>query len=125
MAARRAAAARARADRGGRDGMVGAIPYLAVLVAAVAGVYIAWRQGSHGAGQGGVVAGSAMLAAAVARLTLPARLAGLLASRHRVTDVLMLTVFGAGLLVAGLVLPRLGKRETRITCPKSRWPIPS
>jgi hypothetical protein len=88
--------------------MVGAVPYLAVLVCTAAGVYIAWHQGSEGGGRGGVVAGSALLVAAVVRLVLPARLAGLLASRHRVTDVLTLTVFGAGLLVAGLVLPRLG-----------------
>src|SRR5215471_1237086 len=107
---------RARGDRR----IVGVIPYLAVLVVAAAGVYIAWRQGSAGGGRGAVIAGAA----------LPGRLAGLLASRHRVTDVLTLAVFGAGLLVAGLVLPRLGpryphkgewrpadERETRITCP--------
>jgi Protein of unknown function (DUF3017) len=94
------------ATRGGRDGVVGAIPYLAVLACATAGVYIAWNSGSQGGWRGGVIAGSALLAAAVARLVLPARLVSLLASRHRVTDVLTLTVFGAGLLVMGLVLPR-------------------
>ncbi|HLH82833.1 MAG TPA: DUF3017 domain-containing protein [Trebonia sp.] len=121
-AARRAARAQARS---GRVGMAGAVPYLAVLVAVAAGVYIAWYQGSRGGGAGGAVAGSALLAAAAARFALPARLAGLLASRKRMTDVLTLTVLGAGLLVAGLVLPRLGKREKQATCPKSRWPIPS
>ena len=117
---------RARDDRR----IVGVIPYLAVLVVAAAGVYIAWRQGSAGGGRGGVIAGAALLGGAVIRMALPGRLAGLLASRHRVTDVLTLAVFGAGLLVAGLVLPRLGpryphkgewrpadERETRITCP--------
>jgi DUF3017 family protein len=116
-------------------GTVGAIAYAAVLVCTAAGVYIAWHQGSHGGGRGGVVAGAALLAAAATRLLLPGKLAGLLVSRHRLTDVLTLTVFGAGLLVAGLVLPRLGppsvpgngrpadERETRITCPKSRWQI--
>ena len=69
-------------------------------------MYIAWRQGSAGGGEGGVVGGAALLAAAVARLLLPARLAGLLATRNRATDVITLTVLGAGLLVAGLVLPR-------------------
>lgn len=98
------AASRRRRDRG----MIGIVVYLVVLVCVVAGVYIAWREGSVGGGRGGVVAGSALLAAAVARLALPARLAGLLASRRRVTDVLVLTAFGVGLLVAGLVLPRLG-----------------
>jgi hypothetical protein len=85
-----------------------AIPYLVVLVCTVAGVYISWHQGSRGGGQGGVIAGCAMLLAAGVRLVAPAKLLGLLASRHRVTDVLTLTAFGAGLLVAGLVLPRLG-----------------
>jgi Protein of unknown function (DUF3017) len=102
--ARRAAAAQARRDRG----MIGVVVYLVVLVAAIAGVYIAWREGSTGGGRGGVVAGAALLVAAVVRLALPARFAGLLASRRRLTDVLMLTAFGAGLLIAGLVLPRLG-----------------
>jgi hypothetical protein len=100
----RAGATRARRD----SGMIGVVLYLVVLVCTVAGVYIAWREGSAGGGRGGVVAGAALLAAAVVRLALPARLAGLLASRRRVTDVLVLTAFGAGLLVAGLVLPRLG-----------------
>lgn len=102
--AARTAAARARRDRG----MISVVPYLVVLVCIVAGVYIAWREGSAGGGRGGVVAGSALLVAAVVRLMLPARLAGLLVSRRRVPDVLALTAFGAGLLIAGLVLPHLG-----------------
>jgi hypothetical protein len=93
---------RLREDRS----IVGVVPYLAVLVCAVVGVYIAWREGSAGGGDGAAVLGAALLAAAVARLLLPARLAGLLATRKRATDVLTLTVFGVGLLVAGLVLPR-------------------
>jgi Protein of unknown function (DUF3017) len=95
------------AKRAGRDAsIVGFIPLLAVLVAVVAGVYVAWRQGSAGGGMGGVLAGAALLAGAVARLLLPVRLAGPLAIRNRATDVLTLTAFGAGLLVTGLVLPR-------------------
>ena len=86
--------------------IVGFVPYLAVLVCAVVGVYIAWRDGSAGGGYGAAVLGAALLAAAVARLLLPARLARLLATRKRATDVLTLTVFGLGLLVLGLVLPR-------------------
>jgi hypothetical protein len=69
-------------------------------------VYIAWRQGSVGGREGGVVAGCALLAAAVVRLLLPVGLAGLLAVRKRVTDVFVLATFGVGLLVVGLVLPR-------------------
>jgi len=91
-----------------RPAAVGGVAYLAVLVAVAAGVYIAWHQGSQGGGTGGVVAGSALLVAAAIRLVLPGKLAGLLAARRRLTDVLTLTVFGAGLLAAGLVLPRLG-----------------
>jgi hypothetical protein len=83
------------------------IPYLAVLVCVAVGLYESWHLGSRG-GQGGVIAGAALLVAAGIRLVLPAKLAGLLTSRHRVTDVLTLTAFGTGLLVAGLVLPRLG-----------------
>jgi hypothetical protein len=86
--------------------IVGVIPLLAVLVVTLAGVYIAWRQGSAGGGQGGVIGGIALLTGAVARLLLPARLAGLLATRKRSTDVLTLAALGVGLLVAGLVLPR-------------------
>jgi Protein of unknown function (DUF3017) len=86
--------------------IVGVVPLLAVLVVAVAGVYIAWRQGSAGGSEGGVVAGCALLAAAAVRLLLPAGLAGLLAVRKRSTDVCTLVAFGIGLLVVGLVLPR-------------------
>jgi len=104
-AARRAAAARARGERAG---MAGALSYGAILVCVAAGVFIAWHEGSRGGGRGGAIAGAALIVAAVVRLLLPPRLAGLFASRHRVTDVITLTVFGAGLLIAGLVLPRLG-----------------
>ena len=102
--ARRAAVTRARRERS----LIGVIPYLAVLLCTIAGVYIAWRDGSAGGGAGGVIAGLALLVAAVIRAVLPARLAGLLASRRRATDVVTLAAFGACLLIAGLVLPRLG-----------------
>jgi hypothetical protein len=95
-------------DHHARDdgSIVGVVPYLAVLVCAVAGVYIAWRQGSAGGGQGAVVGGVALLVGALVRLALPGRLAGLLGTRKRATDVLTLTAFGVGLVVVGLVLPR-------------------
>jgi hypothetical protein len=98
----RASARRAREDAR----IVRVIPLLTVLVLVAAGVYIAWRQGSAGGGAGGVIGGTALLAAAVARLLLPARLIGLLATRKLVTDVITLTVFGTCLLIAGLLLPR-------------------
>jgi hypothetical protein len=95
-------------NRRSRDdgGFVGVIPYLVVLVCTVAGLYIAWRQGSAGGGRGAVVGGIALLVGAGVRLVLPTRLVGLLSTRKRVTDVLTLAVFGVGLVVAGLVLPR-------------------
>jgi hypothetical protein len=97
----------ARAKRAREDAsIVGVIPLLAVLVVTIAGVYIAWREGSVGGGEGGVVAGAALLVGALARLLIPARLAGLLATRKRATDVVTLAIFGAALLVTGLVLPR-------------------
>lgn len=86
--------------------IVRVVPLLAVLAVAVAGVYIAWRQGSVGGHEGGVVAGCALLTAATFRLLLPDRLAGLLAVRGRATDVCALVAFGIGLLVVGLALPR-------------------
>ena len=98
-------------NRRARDdgGIVGVIPYLVVLVCVVAGLYIAWSQGSAG-GKGAVIGGIALLIAALVRLALPARLVGLLGTRKRATDVLTLAVIGAGLIIAGLVLPRLGSR---------------
>ena len=90
---------------GAGGGIVSVIPYVAVLVCAVVGLSIAWRQGSAGGGRGAVVVGIALLVAAGARLALPSRLVGLLGTRKRVTDVLTLAVLGAGLIVAGLVLP--------------------
>ncbi len=93
--------------RQAQDGsIVKFVPLLAVLACAAVGVYIAWRQGAAGGGFGGIVGGAALLAAAIARLVLPVRLAGLLATRKRATDVLTLTAFGVGLLAVGLVLPR-------------------
>jgi len=86
--------------------IVRVVPLLAVLVVAVAGVYLAWRQSSAGGRDGGVVAGCALLAAAAFRLLLPDGLTGLLAVRSRRTDVGVLVAFGIGLLVMGLVLPR-------------------
>jgi hypothetical protein len=87
-------------------GLAGVVPLLAVLAVTVVGVYVAWRLGSAGGGNGGVIAGVALLAGAVARLLLPARLAGLLANRKRTVDVVTLAAFGTALLIAGLVLPR-------------------
>jgi hypothetical protein len=98
----RRAARRARGDAS----IVKVVPLLAVMVVTVAGIYIAWHKGSAGGGEGGAIGGAALLTAAVARLLLPAQLAGLLATRKRSLDVITLAFFGTCLLAAGLVLPR-------------------
>ena len=82
------------------------VPYIVVLCGIVAG--LAWMHGGGGDVRGGtlVIAG-VLLAAAVTRLGLPERRAGLLASRARLLDAAALTALGFGLLVAGLVFPTL------------------
>jgi len=98
------------------------VPYLVVLVCVAAGIYIAWHEGSHGGGRGAVIAGVALLVGAAIRLALPARLAGLLAVRHRATDVVTLVVLGVSLLTAGLVLPglRVAHRTGSAQSPRGR-----
>jgi hypothetical protein len=80
------------------------LPYLAVLAgAAIALVIIG--QGVHLVRGGTLVFAGVLLIAALARLVLPERLAGMLASRWRLLDVAIFGVLGIGLLVAGLVVP--------------------
>jgi hypothetical protein len=78
--------------------------YLIVLGGAVAGLYMAW-QGTSQAGRGAGVVGVALLAAAVARLALPPRYAGLLATRGKALDVAAFAVLGAAVLAVALSLP--------------------
>jgi Protein of unknown function (DUF3017) len=80
------------------------LPYLIVLAGAVTGLFVAWR-GSRYAGQGAAVVGGALLVAAVARLALPPRYAGLLVSRSKVQDVAGFAVLGAAVLVVAVSLP--------------------
>lgn len=102
--AERAAARQAQEDAG----IVRVAPLLAVLVSVVAGVYLAWRYGSADGSEGGVIGGAALLVAALVRLLLPDKLAGLLATRKRATDVITLGVLGVGLLITALILPHRG-----------------
>jgi hypothetical protein len=75
-----------------------------VLAIAVGGV--AWIcQGQQDVRAGTVTVAGALFVAALARLVLPERRAGMLASRRRFVDVTALAVLATGLLVAGLVLP--------------------
>ena len=75
--------------------------YLVVLTGVVVGLLIALR-GSRYTGIGTGLAGCSLLVAAVARLALPPRYTGPLASRNKVVDVLAFAVLGGGVL--GLAL---------------------
>jgi hypothetical protein len=80
------------------------LPYLIVLAGVAAGMFVAW-QGSRHAARGTELVGCSLLAAALARLILPPRYAGLLSTRRKASDVLAFAVFGAAVLAVALVLP--------------------
>ena len=107
-AARTARAARTtRATRAARDprpSKLAWLPYLIVLAGAATGMLIAW-QGSKYAGRGAGLIGASLLVGALARLILPERYAGLLASRRKASDVLGFAVFGAAVLAVAIALP--------------------
>jgi DUF3017 family protein len=95
----------ARADRGPSEAAVlGWLPYLMVLAGVTAGVVVAW-QGTKHAALGIVVVGCSLLAGGLARLVLPDRYAGLLASRRKAFDVLVYAVLGTAVLAVVLSLP--------------------
>jgi hypothetical protein len=80
------------------------LPYLIVLAGVVTGLLVAWL-GTRHAGRGAGVVGGALLAAALARLVLPPRYAGLLASRGKALDVTAFAVLGATVLGIAISLP--------------------
>ncbi|HUZ54290.1 MAG TPA: DUF3017 domain-containing protein [Streptosporangiaceae bacterium] len=80
------------------------LPYLLVLFGVAAGLATIW-QGVHLVQSGTLVLAGVLLVAAMARLVLPERRAGMLSSRRRFLDVALFGVLGTGLLVAGLVVP--------------------
>lgn len=80
------------------------LPYALVLAATAGGLAWIWL-GTRNVHTGMMTVASALLAAAVFRLVLPERGAGLLVSRRRVADVLALASLGACILAAVLVLP--------------------
>ena len=80
------------------------VPYLIVLAGVAAGMFVIW-QGSQYAGRGAGLVGGTLLVAAVIRLVLPPRYAGLLASRARALDVVTYAVLGAAVLGVALSLP--------------------
>jgi hypothetical protein len=80
------------------------LPYAIVLCGLA--LALVWMRQSGQDVRGGTLAVAGILfAAALARLALPERRAGMLASRRRLADVAVLTALGTGLLVAGLLLP--------------------
>ncbi len=101
-AAPSAAASRDRAASG--TGGLAWLPYLIVLAGVGVGMFVAC-QGSKYAGRGTGLVGCSLLAAALARLILPARYAGLLSSRRKASDVLAFAVLGAAVLAVALTLP--------------------
>ena len=80
------------------------LPYLIVLAGAGAGLFV-MSQGARYAGRGAAVVGAALLVAALARLALPPRYAGLLASRSKAQDVAAFAVLGAAVLGVAASLP--------------------
>jgi Protein of unknown function (DUF3017) len=88
----------------GRRRWLDRLPY-AIVLCGLAGALIWIRQGGQSARSGTLAVAGTLLAAALARLALPERRAGMLVSRRRLLDVAVLAMFGVGLLVAGLVLP--------------------
>jgi hypothetical protein len=93
-----------RAARDPRPSKLAWLPYLIVLAGAATGMLIAW-QGSEYVGRGAALIGASLLVAALARLILPERYAGLLASRRKASDVLGFAVFGAAVLAVAIALP--------------------
>ena len=93
--------ARARRSGAARGAQV---PYVIVLAGLVAGLAYIW-QGAHSVRAGTFILAGALFVAVAARLALPERRAGMLASRRRYIDVTALAILAIGLLVAGLVLP--------------------
>jgi peptidoglycan/LPS O-acetylase OafA/YrhL len=90
-------------DSGGaRSRLTAQLPYWIVLAGVAAGL-ITVRGGDQAVRGGTLVIAGALLAGALARLVLPERRAGMLASRRRALDVAVLAILGIGLLVAGLI----------------------
>ena len=112
MANRRAAGHRATRsrtpnqsrDQGPAPGPLAWVPYLIVLAGAGLGIFLAMRGAKYAALGTGLLGGS-MLVAALARLVLPERDAGLLVSRRKASDALAFAVFGAAVLAVALTLP--------------------
>jgi DUF3017 family protein len=80
------------------------LPYVALLIG-IAGALAIVGQGVQQVRSGTFVFAGVLLMAALARLVLPERRAGMLSSRRRLLDVAIFGVLGIGLLVGALVVP--------------------
>ena len=101
---RHSASRRGRAVGPGRGRWHRQLPY-AIVVCGLALALLWIRQSERNVRGGTLAVAGVLLAAALVRLALPERRAGMLVSRRRPADVAVLAAFGVGLLVAGLVLP--------------------
>jgi hypothetical protein len=82
--------------------LVGELPLALVLLGVGTGLIVI---ANHHFRAGSIIVGGAVVAAAVLRLTLPVRRAGLLVVRSRIFDVAVLSVLGLGILALGLAVP--------------------
>jgi len=98
--------AASRPRRSARD-RFGPLAYWLALAGALIALVII-RQGVQFLKSGTLVLAGFLLVAAVARIVLPERPAGLLASRRRLVDVAVFAALGIGLLIGGLVVPAPG-----------------
>jgi hypothetical protein len=94
----------AREREAPRASLLAWVPYLIVLAGAAAGMFVVW-QGPKYAGRGSALLGCSLLAAALGRLILPPRYAGLLSTRRKASDVLTFAVFGTAVIAVALMLP--------------------
>jgi hypothetical protein len=77
--------------------------YLIVLAGMATGLLVAWHGTTYGY-KGTAIVGCALIAAALARLVLPTRYAGLLASRQKAIDVLAFALLGGSILALAVWL---------------------
>jgi hypothetical protein len=81
---------------------IGGMYYLVVLLATALGIGIVWsgrwRPGTEWMG-------GALVFAALGRLVLPRRDAGMLAVRHRLFDVLLLAAVGTTMIILAITIP--------------------
>ena len=81
-----------------------ALPYALVLTVTGIGLLVTW-QGSRYAARGTGLVGCALLLTAAARLVLPERYLGMLASRSKAVDAAAYGLLGAAVLGLALILP--------------------